>query len=112
MFKFIKSLFKRNKHTTLLGESTSPRPFPTNVQDSTNITFITPTSAEQLKQMFYQEPTPKEFIWYSPEWNEIRIATKEAGYLFKDEIGEHHLCYKLDRDEPFLTKPFYLIGEL
>lgn len=49
-------------------------------------------------------------VWYSPEWNEIRIATRESGYLFKDEYGEKHLCYKL-LPATFETSDFYYIGE-
>lgn len=58
-----------------------------------------------------------EYVWYSPEWDEIRVATKEAGFLFKDAAGIHHLCYNLgtvndESRKPFQTTAFYLIGEL
>lgn len=56
----------------------------------------------------------KEYVWYSPKWNEIRIAKKEDGYLFKDEEGFLHLCYNIGNPlrKPFETVSFYLIGEL
>lgn len=60
---------------------------------------------------------PREFVWYSPEWDEIRIATKDSGFLFKDNIGAYHFCYNLgnvndESRQPFQTSAFYLIGEL
>lgn len=49
-------------------------------------------------------------VWYSPEWDEIRVADKTDGFLFKDEIGELHLCYRLTK--PFKMSSFYYIGDL
>ena len=50
-------------------------------------------------------------VWYSPKWDEIRLATKDEGFLFKDEYGEKHLCYRLP-PRPFEMADFYYIGEL
>jgi hypothetical protein len=50
------------------------------------------------------------YVWYSPQWDEIRVATKSSGFLFKEIRGEFHLCYRLN--PPFQTSAFYLIGEL
>lgn len=51
------------------------------------------------------------FVWYSPKWDEIRLATKESGFMFKDGYGEKHLCYRLP-PRAFEMADFYLIGEL
>jgi hypothetical protein len=55
-------------------------------------------------------------VWYSPECNEIRVAPKGAAYVFKDEIGEYHLCYRYEPTPPgkesLIIKAFYLIGNL
>ena len=51
-------------------------------------------------------------VWYSPEVDMLRIAKKSDGFLFKDKIGELHLCYFLNGRDSFKTHTFYLIGEL
>lgn len=57
-----------------------------------------------------------EYVWYSPERDEIVVSTKESGFLFKDEYGEFHLLYHIGcnccQHKPFNVKPYYLIGEL
>jgi hypothetical protein len=109
MLKFIKQITDYFRLRTNLGKTSEVRSFPTKIKDPT---FIVPKTGSELKQMFYEKSVPTEYIWYSPEWNELRVATKETGYLFKDDIGVHHLCYHLHKETTFETKPFYLIGEL
>lgn len=54
----------------------------------------------------------KLYVWYSPEYNDIRIATKERGYVFKDEYGKFHSYFYSFEDRMIKTINFYLIGEL
>lgn len=54
-----------------------------------------------------------EMVWYSPERDDIAIATKESGFLFKNEDGEFHLRYLLnDYIHAFKTYKYFLVGEL
>lgn len=51
-------------------------------------------------------------VWYSPEWDELRLAPKSDGFLFKNDIGEFHLCYRLKHPfNPTRLTEFYYIGE-
>jgi hypothetical protein len=34
-----------------------------------------------------------EYLWYSPEWDLFDIATRDSGFVFKDEHGEFHSCF-------------------
>ena len=49
-----------------------------------------------------------EFVWYSPEWDEWRVSTKQAGFLFEDSFGEFHMCWKFNGE--FTDSKFYLMG--
>lgn len=56
----------------------------------------------------------KEYVWYSPKWDQIIVDTKESGFLFKNENGEFHVYYNINdpKRKPFEIAEFYLIGEL
>jgi len=48
-------------------------------------------------------------VWYSPKWNILREAKRDEGFIFKNEHGEFHLCYKYSN---LKLANFYYIGEL
>lgn len=74
------------------------------------------SSVDTVVRWMLDEQKNKEFVWYSPEWNEIKVSKKSDGFLFKNEHGQFHSCYRvnrsLDSNYEFKTASFYLIGEL
>ena len=52
-------------------------------------------------------------VWYSPEWDQWRIAGRIEGYVFKDDFGEFHSCWRtyMENNEiKFADAKFYLMG--
>lgn len=52
-----------------------------------------------------------EMVWYSPDYDQLYVARKTDGFLFKDKYGEFLLMYGT-LDGIFKAWPCYLIGEL
>lgn len=60
-----------------------------------------------------------EYVWYCPEFDEIKTDFMPEKAMFKDSYGDFSLSYFIKpyiynkkRYEPFYTFKYYLIGEL
>lgn len=54
----------------------------------------------------------RELVWYSPEVDQLFVAFKSEGFVFKNEFGEFHMRWYIAPMRKLVMLECYLIGEL